>query len=219
MMAPASKIITQKTAEGFALAFATLTFSALALVAAPSLEEQQPLLKVVAALIGGVSLSALFVVSRQRLNRIWAKDVLGTWIYETIPHDASKRHLKAYGVATFDVDTTGSITYQVDLYRSVDDAVRATAGGQVTSHGTAEGVAVEYDQEKRGLFIYYVVRYYASEERDRDGRLFLNVTGHTGHRVLRGTWASDLDAQELSAGQMTAVRPYAAAAAFSPPAP
>jgi hypothetical protein len=180
-------------------------------VLGPTLEDAPIALRIVAAAISAVSLAFLFIGLRSALNRIWASPILGVWAYETVPHDESKRADTGYGVAEIKLLARGEISYRVDLYRSAEDAVRALRDEVpvVPSHGTANGLAVSFDETSGALWILYQVEYYSDLDPDREGHLFLRATGPTKQRVLRGSWASDLHGRELSAGTMTMMRPAA----------
>lgn len=201
--------VNQENAEQLALATATLLFSLAAVALGPELADGRFLLRVAGAVIAAASLSTFFVLLRRFLNRIWARDLLGLWVYRTRPHEESKRSETGYGVAEFTQDANGGLQYRVDLYRRPDDALASSNGEAPSgeSHGTATGLATSFNQRDGSLWILYRVEYYSDSEQDREGHLFVRAAGPAGHRVLRGSWASDLGGRELSAGVMTMVRP------------
>ena len=200
--------INQANAEPIALTASAAAFSVLAVVVAPELESAGLWAQGLGAAVGGVSLAAMFVGLRRALHRRWAHPLLGIWVYRTVPHDESRRADVGYGVAEISQHSNGALTYRVDLYRDPDDALQCAAhqSPDGESHGTAVGLAVEFDPESGALWILYRVQYYSDTDPDREGHLFVRASGPAGHRVLRGSWASDLMGRQLSAGTMTMMR-------------
>lgn len=203
--------ISATNAENLAIALATTIFSILAVAVSPALAEAGFALSIVSALIGAVSLGTVFVLLRKFFHWVWARPLLGVWIYRTRPHDESKRKEVGYGVAEFSQSSDGSLHYRVDLYREAADAINATSGTDALaeSHGTAVGLAQTFEPQTGALWILYQVQYYDDTEPDREGHLYLRAAGPTGHSILRGSWASDLEGRQLSAGVMTMTRPEA----------
>lgn len=203
------EFFTQTRAEPFALTISTAVFAALVIVLSPALSDAGWLPRIFAALLGAVSLSALFLTARWLLHLQWARPLLGVWVYRTIPHDESKRSQTGYGVAEFSLRHDGQLGYRVDLFRALEDAVAAATGcsADTESHGTAVGLAQAFDEQSGALWILYQVQYYNDTEPNREGHLFVRAAGPTGHKMLRGSWASDLNGRELSAGVMTMMRP------------
>lgn len=201
-------IVNQGNAEALALTASTTVFAVLAIVASHYLSKAGLVLQIVSAGIGATSLGTFFIVLRRWFHRGWARPLLGIWVYRTRPHDESKRSDTGYGVAEFTQSYDGSLSYRVDLYRDPHDATAAAAGDSPDgeSHGTALGLALSFDERSGALWILYQVQYYSDTDPDREGHLFVRAAGPSGHRVLRGSWASDLNGRQLSAGVMTMMR-------------
>jgi len=203
--------ISADNAENLAIAVSTTVFSVLAVVVSPAIADAGFALSIMSALIGAVSLSAVFVLLRKAFHRAWARPILGAWIYRTRPHDESKRQEVGFGVAEFSQSADGSLHYRVDLYHDASDAIDAATGESsvAESHGTAVGLAQTFEPQTGALWILYQVQYYDDDEPDREGHLYLRASGPSGHSILRGSWASDLEGKQLSAGVMTMTRPEA----------
>lgn len=201
--------VNQANAEPIALAVASALFSTLAVAVAPVLESAGSGGKVAGAAVGTLSLTVVFLVLRRALHTAWSRSLLGVWVYRTVPHDEGRRSDTGYGVAELGQARDGALTYRVDLYRGAMDALLAAEGNapEGESHGTAASLALEFDDASGALWILYQVQYYSDVDPDREGHLFVRAAGPAGHRVLRGSWASDLMGRELSAGVMTMMRP------------
>jgi hypothetical protein len=126
-----------------------------------------------------------------------------------VPHDESKRQHIEYGLASTACLFGGSLEYRVDLYTSNSALLAALNGETPTteSHGADHGLTVSFDQPAGALWILYPAEYYEESYPDREGHVYLRIHGPAGSRILRGSWASDLNGKELSAGTMTMMRP------------
>lgn len=160
--------------------------------------------KIVATLLGGTALYAVYTVCFRFLRWLYYRKVSGEWYYVTLSESARKD--QNYAAMTVGFTSEGTLRYKVDLYRNRDDLFNRR-----NSTGIANSEAMDYDKDREQLHVLYDVQKnddpsmgegHFSEPRRR-GRLRLNLQDG----ALQGRWVSVFERREVSLGWMFAARP------------
>lgn len=200
--------------EQVALALSAAVFSGLAVFVTPRLERTALPLKLVAVLLGAVSLGSVFLFLRRRINGVWARPYLGWWIYSVSLQGDKPDPEYAHALACIRLESDGTLTLTADHYADRDSAVDAHQGGSVESGAHLTSLAESY--ESRHIRLLYQIKYLRSRERPgeagetREGQLHIWTPETPNPRILQGEWQSiRIDRSDLKAGTITMWRPHA----------
>jgi hypothetical protein len=159
--------------EALALLFASLVFSAVALIVAPNLRDSL-LLQLVGVGLGVFTLAVLFLLFRWFFSRTTAQPLLGPWVYTVYLTGSKKPYAHAYAFFTM---SRGRLSLNAWLCPDASSAARAAQGEKVSSSlADLDSRAVAWDRGK--LWILYQIRYY-NPPRTREGHLEKGISSST----------------------------------------
>jgi hypothetical protein len=115
--------------EALALLFASLVFSAVALIVAPNLRDSL-LLQLVGVGLGVFTLAVLFLLFRWFFSRTTAQPLLGPWVYTVYLTGSKKPYAHAYAFFTM---SRGRLSLNARLCPDASSAARAAQGEKVSS--------------------------------------------------------------------------------------
>lgn len=198
--------MTRRTAEALAQWGLTSFLTLGALFVGPLLDGSSIWERLGAAVVGIPSTTLVFSWIRKELHAKRLRQIVGEWFYFTHPHGKARDlATHSFGRMKFFVDSFGELRYRVNIFPDLHSLLESSSSpdAKASTIGMARSAAVRYDEQRAELWIIYVAEYHDPATRRRVGHLYLD-TSQPG--VLTGTWASDIDREQLSAGVMRASR-------------
>lgn len=192
---------SQSTIRSASLSLGSVIYSIIAVSILPFLkdiEKNGAWASLLSVLVSALALSLLVRTIQYVLLNIWAKPVLGSWVYKSTSGN--------WGLATIHL-IDNELKYNVNLYPD-ENSVRAAANGEYgfgeKIMASVDSISVEYNRGTLTL-IYLITQTNKAIYAPREG--MLKLTPLPGNSAMKGWWKSDIEgSNDPKSGQLDLVR-------------